>query len=64
MRHLNRAGLLHDVSFDLHGGEVLGMAGLMGSGRTELVRAIFGLDPMDSGEVYVKGDGPASEPRR
>ena len=55
VRNLNRAGLLHDVSFEVRGGEVLGIAGLLGSGRTELVRAIFGLDKLDSGEVYVKG---------
>jgi ABC-type sugar transport system ATPase subunit len=55
-RGLNRQGLLHDVSFELRGGEVLGIAGLLGSGRTELVRAIFGLDRLDSGEVYVKGE--------
>lgn len=56
VRHVNRKGLLHDVSFEVRGGEVLGLAGLLGSGRTELVRAIFGLDPIDSGEVYVKGE--------
>jgi ribose transport system ATP-binding protein len=55
VRNLNRQGLLHDVSFELRGGEVLGIAGLLGSGRTELVRAIFGLDKLDSGQVYVKG---------
>lgn len=55
VHNLNREGLLHDVSFELRGGEVLGLAGLLGSGRTELVRAIFGLDQMDSGKVYVKG---------
>ena len=56
VRNLNRKGLLHDVSFEVRGGEVLGIAGLLGSGRTELLRAIFGLDKMDSGEVYVKGE--------
>ena len=56
VRNLNRQGLLHDVSFEVRGGEVLGIAGLLGSGRTELVRAIFGLDKMDSGEIYVKGE--------
>jgi ABC-type sugar transport system ATPase subunit len=52
---LNREGILHDISFDLHAGEVLGIAGLLGSGRTELLRAIFGLDPIDSGEITVNG---------
>jgi ribose transport system ATP-binding protein len=56
VRNVSRKGLLHDVSFQLHGGEVLGIAGLLGSGRTELLRAIFGLDKMDSGEIYVKGE--------
>lgn len=56
VRHVNRKGLLHDISFEVRGGEVLGLAGLLGSGRTELVRAIFGLDPIDSGEIYVKGE--------
>lgn len=55
VRKLNRAKLLHDISFDLRAGEVLGIAGLLGSGRTELLRAIFGLDPIDSGEIYVNG---------
>ncbi|HEX9372176.1 MAG TPA: sugar ABC transporter ATP-binding protein [Roseiflexaceae bacterium] len=46
---------LHDVSFSAYAGEVLGIAGLVGSGRTELVRAIFGADPIDSGTIYVDG---------
>lgn len=56
VRSLNRKGLLHDISFEVRAGEVLGIAGLLGSGRTELLRAIFGLDPIDSGEIYVNGD--------
>lgn len=55
VRNLNRRGLLHDISFEVKAGEVLGIAGLLGSGRTELLRAIFGLDPIDSGEIYVDG---------
>jgi ribose transport system ATP-binding protein len=55
VRGLRRNGLLKDVSFDLRGGEILGLAGLMGSGRTELVRSIFGLDPLDGGDVHVRG---------
>jgi ABC-type sugar transport system ATPase subunit len=55
VRNLNRAGVLHNISFDLRGGQVMGIAGLLGSGRTELLRAIFGLDKIDSGEVYVNG---------
>jgi ribose transport system ATP-binding protein len=56
VKNLNRDGLLKDVSFEVCGGEVLGLAGLLGSGRTELVRSIFGLDAVDSGEIYVKGE--------
>ncbi len=55
VRNLNRAGVLHNISFDLRAGEVMGIAGLLGSGRTELLRAIFGLDKIDGGEVYVDG---------
>ncbi|HWQ90268.1 MAG TPA: sugar ABC transporter ATP-binding protein [Clostridia bacterium] len=46
-----------DVSFEAHRGEILGLAGLIGSGRTETLRAIFGADPKTSGEVFV-GDNP------
>lgn len=53
---LSRKNVLHDVSFNVRGGEVLGIAGLMGSGRTELLRAIFGLDPVDSGTIAVDGE--------
>jgi ABC-type sugar transport system ATPase subunit len=56
VRDLNQEGILHDISFDLRAGEVLGIAGLLGSGRTELLRAIFGLDPVDSGDIYVAGN--------
>jgi ribose transport system ATP-binding protein len=53
---LNRNGVLHDISFSLRRGEVLGISGLLGSGRTELARAIFGVDKIDSGRIYVKGE--------
>ena len=56
VRRLNRTGVLHDISFELRAGEVLGIAGLLGSGRTELLRAIFGLDPVDGGEIVVNGE--------
>ena len=56
VRHLNRVKRLKDISFEIRSGEVLGVAGLLGSGRTELMRAIFGLDPIDSGEIWVKGE--------
>ncbi len=53
--HLGRKGILHDISFELRRGEILGIAGLMGAGRTELGRAIFGADPISSGEVIMNG---------
>ena len=55
IRRLSRTGVLHDVSFVLHQREILGLAGLVGAGRTELVRAIFGVDPIDGGEVLIDG---------
>jgi len=55
VRGLTRRGVIHDVSFSLRRGEILGIAGLVGAGRTETVRAIFGADPLDAGEIYVEG---------
>lgn len=55
VRHLNRGSELQDISFHLKRGEILGFAGLMGAGRTEVARAIFGADPIDSGEIYIQG---------
>jgi ribose transport system ATP-binding protein len=55
VEHLSRAGVLHDVSLVLRRGEVVGLAGLMGSGRTELARAIFGADAIDEGRIVVRG---------
>jgi ribose transport system ATP-binding protein len=55
VRNLNRGNAIKDVSFDLKKGEILGFAGLVGAGRTEVGRAIFGADPIDSGEIYVQG---------
>ena len=52
---LNQGDKLRDISFSAYAGEVLGLAGLVGAGRTELVRAIFGADPIDSGQFYVQG---------
>ena len=54
-RGLTRRGVLHEVSFTLHAGEILGVAGLVGAGRTELARAIAGADPVDAGQVLVRG---------
>jgi ABC-type sugar transport system ATPase subunit len=52
---LTRAAVFQNVSFVLRRGEVLGLAGLMGAGRTEVLRAVFGLDPTDAGDVRVSG---------
>ena len=53
---LNRGAELIDINFQLTKGEILGFAGLMGAGRTEVARAIFGADPIDSGEICVNGE--------
>ena len=55
VRHLNRGKAIRDVSFTLRKGEILGFAGLMGAGRTEVARAVFGADRIDSGEILVHG---------
>lgn len=52
---LSRGKALKNVSFEARKGEVLGFAGLMGAGRTETARAVFGADPVDSGEIWVNG---------
>jgi len=54
-RGLNAGRRVRDVSFIVHAGEILGLAGLMGSGRTELARALFGIDRLDSGEIFIRG---------
>ncbi len=55
VKHLNRGNVIKDVSFQLKKGEILGFSGLVGAGRTEVARAVFGADPIDSGEIYVQG---------
>jgi ribose transport system ATP-binding protein len=55
VKNLNAGPLVRDVSFTLRKGEILGFAGLMGAGRTEVARAVFGADPIESGEIVVKG---------
>jgi ABC-type sugar transport system ATPase subunit len=59
VKGLSAEGRFEDASFSLRPGEIVGMAGLVGSGRTELLRAVFGADPIDRGEVLVDGT-PAS----
>ena len=56
VRGLSRGRAVQDVSFGLRQGEILGIAGLVGAGRTELARLIFGADPRDAGEIIVKGE--------
>lgn len=56
VENLNAGKMVKDVSFNLHKGEILGFSGLMGAGRTETVRALFGADPKDSGNIYVNGE--------
>ena len=53
--NLNRAGVLKDVSFNVHKGEILGMFGLVGAGRTEAIRAVLGVDKYDSAEIKLEG---------
>jgi ribose transport system ATP-binding protein len=69
VKNLSREGVLEDISFQVRAGEVIGMAGIVGAGRTELARALFGVDPVDSGEVWVEGrrmarDNPREAKRR
>src|SRR5262249_46876184 len=54
---LSREGALHDVSFSLRKGEIVGLWGLLGSGRTELLRALIGLDPIDAGQIRWREGG-------
>jgi ABC-type sugar transport system ATPase subunit len=53
---MTRAGVVEDASFAVHRGEILGIAGLVGAGRTELMRMVYGADPRDAGDVFVKGE--------
>lgn len=55
VKNLNRGKILKDISFSVRSGEVYGISGLVGAGRTELARAILGIDRPDSGEIYIRG---------
>ncbi len=55
VRHLTRAGVFADVNFQLRRGEILGFAGLVGAGRTEVARVLFGIDRAEGGEIWLKG---------
>jgi len=56
VQNLTRKGFVNNVSFNVNEGELLGITGLVGSGRTELARVIFGADSKDEGEIYLKGN--------
>jgi rhamnose transport system ATP-binding protein len=55
VRGLTRTGVFKDVSFEVRAGEIVALAGLVGAGRSEVARAIFGIDPVDAGEVKIAG---------
>ena len=55
VENLTRKGVFENISFELRKGEILGIAGLVGAGRTELMRGVLGIDPVDSGDVYLRG---------
>ena len=54
VRDIRRAGVFKDISFEVRKGEIVCLAGLVGAGRSEVARAIFGIDPLDSGEIFVE----------
>lgn len=55
VKNLSRKNVISDINFDVHRGEIVGFAGLVGAGRTEVMRALFGLDRFDSAEIKIKG---------
>src|SRR5438876_978275 len=55
VQHLTREGVFKDISFQLRRGEILGFSGLVGAGRTEVARVLFGIDRAESGEIWLKG---------
>ena len=55
VRNLNAGRMVRNINFELYAGEIVGFAGLMGAGRTETTRAIFGVDPKESGELLLDG---------
>ena len=64
VENLSSTGLFHDVSFEVRAGEIVGLAGLVGAGRSEVARAVFGVDRYDSGSVTLDGKSvPRHNPR-
>lgn len=55
VKDLTSEGVFRNVSFDIHAGEIFGFAGMMGAGRSEIARSIFGMDPYDSGSIFIDG---------
>ena len=55
VRNLSRKGVFHDINFSVRRGEILGVAGLVGAGRSEVMESLFGMDKADSGEVLIEG---------
>jgi ribose transport system ATP-binding protein len=55
VKNLTHKGVYEDISFKVHAGEILGVSGLVGAGRTEVARGLMGADPIDSGEVFING---------
>lgn len=64
VKNLSIKGVLHNINFTLRKGEVLGIAGLVGSGRTEIARSIFGADKFDEGEIIYRGKKVSMDPRK
>ena len=56
VEHITRKGFFHDLSFCAYKGEILGIVGLSGAGRTEMARSLVGIDPMDSGRAEINGN--------
>ena len=56
VKNISKKGRFSDINFEVRAGEILGISGLMGAGRTEIARAIYGLDQIDSGDIFVKGE--------
>ncbi len=62
VHRLTREGVFFDVTFEVQAGEIVALAGLVGAGRSEVARAIFGIDSADAGHVEVDGPAPAAGP--